>query len=101
VADGGRLSDWLLPFARRLLYFWVRTAVFPANVQELGVDPARPVCYVLQDRHLSNLLVLGEESRRAGLPRAEAPILTGSGRLPRSFFFLNRDRRLSRFRKMW
>lgn len=87
-----KISDWLLPLARRLLYFWVRTTVFPQSVDELTLDPAKPVCYVLQDRHLSNLLVLLQETRRAGLPRAEAPIELARERLPRSFFFLNRER---------
>jgi glycerol-3-phosphate O-acyltransferase len=71
VAEGFKVSDWFIPLARRLLYAWVRTTVFPESPQDLGLDPAKPVCYVLQDRHLSNLLVLFEESRRAGLPRAE------------------------------
>ena len=90
-----RVSDWFIPLARRLLYLWVRTAVFPQNSQELGLDPAKPVCYVLQDRHLSNLLVLFAESRQAGLPRAEAPLTISGQRLPCSFFFLNRDRSLA------
>lgn len=86
------MSGWFLPMARRLLYTWVRTTVFPVDRQDLGLDAEKPVCYVLQDRHLSNLLVLLEESRRCGLPRAEAPMLLGGQRLARSFFFLNRDR---------
>jgi glycerol-3-phosphate O-acyltransferase len=90
-----KLSDGFIRLARRLLYLWVRTSVFPENPSELGLDPTKPVCYVLQDRHLSNLLVLFEESRRAGLPRAEATITLGRQVLPRSFFFLNRDRSLA------
>ncbi|QKS27610.1 glycerol-3-phosphate 1-O-acyltransferase PlsB [Accumulibacter sp.] len=90
-----KLSHWFLPLARRVLYAWVRTTVFPANPQELQLDAAKPVCYVLQDRHLSNLLLLLEESRRAGLPRADSPLLIGRQRWPRSFFFLNRDRSLA------
>ncbi len=95
VVDFFKLSDWFIRLARRLLYLWVRTSVFPENPSELGLDPAKPVCYVLQDRHLSNLLVLFEESRRTGLPRAEATITLGRQVLPRSFFFLNRDRSLA------
>ena len=87
-----KLADWFIPLARRLLYLWVRSSVFPEDKQELGLDPKQPVCYVLQDRHLSNLLVLFEESRRAGLPRAEATMAIGGQRQPRSFFFLNRER---------
>jgi glycerol-3-phosphate O-acyltransferase len=95
VMKAVKLADWFLRLARRLLYLWVRTSVFPAKMQELPLDPMKPVCYVLQDRHFSNLLVLFEESRRAGLPRAEASLDSGGQRQPRSFFFLNRDRRLA------
>ena len=63
-----RIPEWLTALERRLLYLWVRTTVFPENPQELALDPAKPVCYVLQDRHFANRLVLVEETRRAGLP---------------------------------
>ena len=64
------VPGWALPLVRRVLYFWVRTTVFPERLDDLGLDPGRPVCYVLQHRHLSNMLVLAEETRRAGLPAA-------------------------------
>ena len=82
------ISGWFVPLARRVLYAWVRTTVFAESAA--GLDPARPVCYVLQDRHLSNLLVLFAESRRAGLPPGEAPLTFGPVRAKRSVFFLNR-----------
>lgn len=88
-------ADWMLSLLRRLLYAWVRTQVFPQTPAELGLDPARPVCYVLHGRHYSNLLVLIEETRRAGLPLARAPLAAGSLREPRSFFFLSRTPRLA------
>ena len=68
-----RISGWFVPLARRVLYFWVRTNVF--SEAAAAIDPTRPVCYVLNDRHLSNLLVLFEESRLAGLPPADAPLV--------------------------
>ena len=89
------LPGWALPLARRVLYFWVRPTVFPENPQELGLDPAKPVCYVLQDHHLSNLLVLFKESRSAGLPPAIAPLRIGSKLFPHAAFFLNRKHSLS------
>ena len=82
------ISGWFVPVARRVLYAWVRTTVFAESAA--SIDPARPVCYVLQDRHLSNLLVLFEESRQAGLPPGEAPLAIGGTRAKRSVFFLNR-----------
>jgi glycerol-3-phosphate O-acyltransferase len=59
---------------RRLLYLVVRTHVTPEDSAELGIDVSRPVCYVLEDRHLSSLLVLEEETERMGLPSPLAPI---------------------------
>ncbi len=83
------LSGWFMPLARRLLYLWVRTTVFSETA---AVDRSRPVCYVLQDRHLSNVLVLFREAREVGLPPARAPLDMPGVDGRRSFFFLNRRR---------
>ena len=85
------VPGWALPLARRILYFWVRTTVFPEQLQELGLDPAKPVCYVLQHSHLSNMLVLSEETRRAGLPLAAAAFNAGQVKSPLSILYLNRN----------
>jgi glycerol-3-phosphate O-acyltransferase len=84
-----RAPGWVLPLARRVLYLWVRPTVFPKDPQSLGVDPSRPVCYVLQDHRYSNRLVLSAEALRCGLPSAEAPLTLGGVRFARSAFFLN------------
>ncbi len=88
------LAGWLLPLGRRLLYAWVRPRAFPELPDELGLDPAKPVCYVLQDRQLTNILVLAEETRKAAMPLAEAALVAGPVRARRSFFFLTRPQRL-------
>lgn len=80
---------WVIRLARRMLYCWVRTDVFPRDTRELGLDPAKPVCYALQHPHLSNLLVLYRESQAVGLPSAEAGFKLGNTSFPRSAFFLN------------
>ncbi len=64
------LSNLFLLFARKLLYIFVRTTVLPEDLQQLQIDPDKPVCYVLQTRFLSNLLVLDTETRR---PACRAP----------------------------
>ena len=76
VRRRGRLrpGNVLLAFLRRLLYLVVRTRVTPEHVDVLGIDAQRPLCYVLEDRHLSSLLVLEEEVQRLGLPSALDPI---------------------------
>jgi glycerol-3-phosphate O-acyltransferase len=63
----------LVALLRRLLYFVIRTQVIPERAEALGLDPAKPVCYVLEDRHFSSLLVLVEETARLGLPSPLAP----------------------------
>lgn len=85
------LSNLFLLFARKLLYIFVRTTVLPEDLQQLQIDPDKPVCYVLQTRFLSNLLVLDTETRRAGLPRAMRAMQSPLLREERSLFFLTRS----------
>jgi len=73
AAGLARLSNVFLAALRRLLYLVVRTHVTPP-LAELRIDRDRPLCYVLQDRLLSSVLVLDEESARLGLPSPLAPI---------------------------
>lgn len=60
--------------ARRLLHLWVRMRVYPEDPVTLGIDPERPVCYVLRENWLSDRLVLHEAAALAGLPAADAPL---------------------------
>jgi glycerol-3-phosphate O-acyltransferase len=83
-------ADWAVRLAGRVLYSLVRTNVFPADTQELGLDPRLPVCYVLQHRLFSNFLVLAAETQRAGLPSSRAPLIAGALHADRSFLFLTR-----------
>ena len=89
------IPGWVLPLARRVLYCWVRTTVFPESPEQLGIDRSKPVCYVLQDHHLSNLLVLFQETRRRGLPSAEASLRLNGQAFAHSVFFLNRKHSLT------
>ena len=86
-------AGWTLDIMRRLLYLGTRTQVFPAEPGELGLIAERPVCYVLHERHLSNLLVLEQETRRLGLPPALGPLRDPSFSSPRAFFFLSHRQR--------
>ena len=88
-----RLGNFFLALLRRLLYLVVRARVTPEQIATLRLDPQLPLCYVLQDRHLSSLLVLEEETRRLGLPSALAPIGPEFPRSERAVFsvILNRN----------
>ena len=88
------MPGWALPLARRVLYCWVRTTVFPEHPEQLGLDRTKPVCYVLQDHHLSNLLVLFRETQVGGLPAAEAGFRLNGQHFPHAVFSLNRKHSL-------
>ena len=93
------LTNLTLRILRRVLYWVTRTRVFPANTAELGLDPQRPVCYVLQYRHLSNLLVLTHEAEQLGLPPVLAPLRTVPG-AKHSYFIVSQREHLSTFYKI-
>jgi glycerol-3-phosphate O-acyltransferase len=83
----------MLGVLRRILYIGTRTQVFPESPQALGLKPDLPVCYVLDERHLSNLLVLDHECGQLGLPRALHPMRDEAYTSQRSFFFLSHNER--------
>ena len=86
-------TGWTLDVLRRILYLGTRTQVFPESAEALGLRPDLPVCYVLDEHHLSNLLVLDQECRQLGLPPALKPLRDAAFTSPRSFFFLSRNER--------
>ncbi|WP_084300107.1 glycerol-3-phosphate 1-O-acyltransferase PlsB [Chitinimonas koreensis] len=79
-----------LLLARRLLFSVARTQTLSDTPQALGLDPSRPVCYVLQRRFLSNILVLEREVLAAGLASPLDGIHTATVRENRAFFFTTR-----------
>jgi glycerol-3-phosphate O-acyltransferase len=84
-------SSFFLLVARKLLYILVRTTVHPEDLKQLNLDPNKPICYVLQTRFFSNLLVIDMESRKASLPRALRPMRGALLHEKRSVFFLTRS----------
>jgi glycerol-3-phosphate O-acyltransferase len=84
------MMGWLL---RRFFRLWVRAAVQPAEPLPSLVDPATPVCYVLERDSMADLAVLCNVTERQRLPYPEKR----SGSLPveqrRSYFDVGRRRR--------
>ena len=80
----------MLTLLRRCLYLVVRTKVAPEARAALNLRNGVPICYVLHQRHISNLLVLEQETTRLGLPRPLSAADCGPLKLPRAFFFLSR-----------
>ncbi|MBI5109485.1 MAG: glycerol-3-phosphate 1-O-acyltransferase PlsB [Rhodocyclales bacterium] len=86
-------AGWVLNILRRVLYLVTRTQVFPESPETLGLRGDRPICYVLHEHHLANLLVLDHECRRVGLPPALKPMRDAAFSAPRSYFYLSRNLR--------
>ncbi len=83
------VKSLILTILRKILFLWVRTDVSGNDPDALGLDPNKPVCYVLQYASLSSRLVLEQEVLKGGLPGAESslPVKNGPNH---SFFFLYR-----------
>jgi glycerol-3-phosphate O-acyltransferase len=65
-----RFFWWL----RNPLYWWIRSRLVPGDpIKELGIDPARPIIYVMRTNSLSDLLVLEEHCLKAGMPLPSRP----------------------------
>ncbi|MDX1817087.1 MAG: glycerol-3-phosphate 1-O-acyltransferase PlsB [Marinobacter sp.] len=79
----------ILTIFRKILFLWVRTDVSGNSAETLGLDPEKPVCYVLQYSSLSSRLVLEQEVIRAHLPGASEALPVKNGP-SHSFFFLYR-----------
>ena len=62
-----------LPFwiwLQKLMYLWVKSISYPKNVKhELKIDPKKPICFVLKNNSLADLLVLENHCRLLGLPK--------------------------------
>ena len=46
---------------RKLLYLWAKVDVIPTSIEQLKLEPDKPVIYVLESRAWSSLLVLEHE----------------------------------------
>lgn len=79
--------NWLL---RRLLGLWVRFKVHPEDAAALLAGRARPFCYVLERRSVTDLALLQDACLALKLPRP-GKRLSGAREL-RSFFYLGGTR---------
>ncbi|MRI31976.1 glycerol-3-phosphate 1-O-acyltransferase [Endozoicomonas sp. OPT23] len=86
------LKRFLFHSLRKLLFTWVRTTVKNNDAESLGLQSDKPVCYVLRNRSYSDLMVVEQECRRAGLPRPYAFIHQDKKEGSQAFFYLTHQR---------
>lgn len=73
---------WL---SRRTLHTWINTTCMPEKAGDWGIDPSRPVFYVLDTYAYSSLLILDEVLEKAQLPLASKAFDAKGVTLSRSF----------------
>lgn len=73
---------------RKLLLGWIRPQIIGDDAEKLGLESSKPVCYVLPNRSLADLLVVDDTCEKAGLPRPHQAMINGFEQEGRSFFFL-------------
>lgn len=64
-----RVLNFLFSWARKPLLWYVRQRVVPNDLSELGLDPNKPVCYVLPSRSQIDRWVLSDACKQHNLPR--------------------------------
>jgi len=73
---------------RYLLHIWIRPRIINADSARLGIDPSRPICYVLPRRSLADLLVVDHACAQSGMHLPCEPLAEPLSGEERSFFFL-------------
>jgi len=79
----------------RLFLSWcTRISLLPEDMSTLGLDPEKPILYVLRDSSLADLLLLDKETRRLHLPSPLTPLPMDSTPLRRSHCYVFRRKHL-------
>ncbi|AKS40545.1 glycerol-3-phosphate 1-O-acyltransferase PlsB [Wenzhouxiangella marina] len=80
-----RLQLVWLGLLRRILHLWVRSTVLPEHLEELALDPERPVFYVLDAYALSSLLIVDHVCKNLEWPRPTQALHAQGLDLPRAY----------------
>ena len=85
--------QWFL-FLRAILHLWVRAKTLPQPFDDLEIDLDKPICFVIDNYSLSDLLILDKACEDLALPRPLWPLQTEAGEEPRSYLALRRRKGL-------
>lgn len=82
-----RLFIWMV---RLFLKLVVRPTIMPESLENMHIDPSKPICYVLRYKSLSNLIVLDQACKKMNVQRPTGPLQNGAFKFDRSYFYLSR-----------
>jgi len=82
------IKSLLYHLLRKVLMAWIRPQIISDDAGRLGLYSSKPVCYVLPNRSLADILVVDDACEKADLPRPHNPMIEGLEQEKRAFFFL-------------
>lgn len=83
------VSKWR-DLLRTVMHWWIRTQTVPEALSDIELDPAKPVCYVLESYALTNLLILEQICRQQGWPPPTGDFAAEGLEWPRSYGAMRR-----------
>ena len=83
------LNKYVFHSLRKLMFGWVKTTVQNNSAEKLNLQSDKPVCYVMRNHSVSDLMVLERECIRAGLPRPFASMDATDPDGSKAHFFLS------------
>jgi glycerol-3-phosphate O-acyltransferase len=99
--EPGRLKSLLhrlylgwISLIRRVLHLWVRSTVIPEDLDDLKLDPERPIFYVLDNYAFTSLLILDEVCRKLDWQRPTNALEIGDMSFSRRYGANRRSRGL-------
>lgn len=82
------LDKLFFSFVRMVLGWLTRASTVPEALNELNLDPDKPVVFVLRDVSLTDLLAVERETGRLGIPSPFASVKIGDQQLRRGYFYI-------------
>lgn len=83
-----RIKSLQFGIAQKLMSAWVRPTVIGDDPRQTGLDTSQPVCYVLPNLSLADLLVTDHACRNAQMPAPVKPIAGEIISEDKAFFYL-------------
>lgn len=66
-----RLMSFVMPLLRWFMRHWLRVRLSPSDLDELAIDAAQPICYILPVASLADWLALEYICQQYGLPQPQ------------------------------
>lgn len=87
LSIAARLKSIQFRIAQSIMSAWIRPTII-GDPGKIGIDPSQPLCYVLPNLSLADLLVMAHACRQVQLTSPVEPLAAPHNSEERAFFFL-------------